>query len=283
MLFGLISFLAAIATATTCLLTRAFYSNLWMWLLPACYVGSFLVLLLLCFGGLLLGCAFIKPDKEREKDSPLFRKIVLWSIDLILTMIPVRIKTVGLEKLPEEGRYLLVCNHIHNIDPAFLLHCTSKQPTAFVAKLETRQMLLLNKILPKLLCPLINRENDREAMKTILRAIKMLKEDVVSVGVFPEGRINPYRKLAHFRPGVFKIAQKAKVPVVVCTLQNTKYVLSNLAKLKPTTVHFHVLDVIPVEETKEVSTVELADRIYNMMADDLGPENVLTPEEEENT
>ena len=32
-----------------------------------------------------------------------------------------------------------------------------------------------------------------------------------------------------------------------------------------------------------METVELAERVYAMMADDLGPENVLTPEEEENT
>lgn len=283
MLFGLLCFLSALSTATICLLTKAFYSYTWMWLVPAAYVGSFLVLVLLAFGLLLLGLEFIDTEKEREKDSPKFRKLILNYIDLILTLIPVSVKTVGMEKLPQEGRYLLVCNHLHEIDPAIILHCTAKQPTAFVAKQETKDMFLLKKVMPKLLCPFINRNNDREALKTILRAIKLLKDDVVSVGIFPEGGINAYRKLAHFRPGVFKIAQKANVPIVVCTMQNTNLVLKNLPKLKHTDIHFHVLDVIPVEEVQSVTTVELAERTYAMMADDLGPDRVLTPEEEENT
>ena len=283
MLFVLLSFIAAVGTAAVCFFTRAFYTNLWMWLLPVSYIGFFLALLLVAFGGLLLGCAFIDPEKEREKDSPAFRRLVLWYIDLILTLIPVKLSTYGLEKMPEEGRFLLVCNHLHEIDPAILLHCFPKKNIAFVAKQETKNMFLINKVLPKLLCPTINRENDKEALKTILRCIKLLKEDTVSIGIFPEGRINKFRKLAHFRPGVFKIAQKAKVPVVVCTLQNTDLVLKNMKKLKSTPVHMHLLDVIPVEELENATTVELAERIYTMMADDLGPERVLTPEEEENT
>ena len=282
MLFALVAILAATSTAAICYFTEAFYSSLWMWLLPVSYVGSFLALLLLLFGLLLVICAFIDPNKPREKDSKWFRKLVIWYIDLILTVLPVKVHTHGMEKLPEDGRFLLVSNHIHDIDPGVLLYCFAKQDIAFVAKREAKEMFLLGKILPKLLCLFINRENDREALKTILSAIKLLKDDTLSVGIFPEGRINPYRKLAHFRPGVFKIAQKAKVPVVVCTLQNNQYVLKNLAKLKKTHIHVHLLDVIPVEEVVEANTVALADRIYNMMADDIGPENVLTPEEEEN-
>ena len=283
MLFGLISFLAATVTALVCWFTKAFYSALWMWLVPVCYIGCFVVLLLLCFGGLILGCSLLDPEKEREKDSTWFRRIILWYIELILTLIPVKVRTVGLEKQPAEGRFLLVSNHIHEIDPGIILHCLPQKPMAFVAKQEVKKMFLLKNILPKLLCPFINRNNDKEALKTILRAIKLLKEDVVSVSIFPEGRINPYRKLAHFRPGVFKIAQKAKVPIVVCTLQNTNHVISNLKKLKATEIHFHIIDVIPVEEVESATTVELAERIYAMMADDLGPDRVLTPEEEENT
>lgn len=283
MLFGLISFLAATGAAVICTLTNAFYSDLWLWLLPVSYIGSFLALLILAVGGFVLGCSFIDPGKQREKDCKWFRRLVLWYIDLILTLIPVRLRTYGLEKMPEEGRFLLVCNHLHEIDPGILFHCFPKKNMAFVAKQETEKMFLLKNVLPKLLCPTINRENDKEALKTILHCIKLLKEDTVSVGIFPEGRINQYRKLAHFRPGVFKIAQKANVPIVVCTLQNTNLVLKNLKKLKSTEVHVHLLDVIPVEEIENTNTVDLAERIYRMMADDLGPDRVLSPEEEENT
>ena len=36
---------------------------------------------------------------------------------------------------------------------------------------------------------MLNRENDREALKTIVTCIRLLKDDEVSIGVFPEGGI----------------------------------------------------------------------------------------------
>ena len=283
MLLAMVTALSTVAAVGLCIGTGAFDTLTFLWLLPVGFIGAFLILALLAFGLFVLICALIDPDKPRDKDTPWFRRMVLSYVHAVLTILPIRICTEGMEKIPADGRFLLVCNHIDNIDPAFLLHCLPKSQLAFVAKRETRGMFLVNKVLPMLLCQPINRENDKEALKTILKCISMLKEDLVSVAIFPEGRINPYRKLAHFRPGVFKIAQKAKVPVVVCTLQNTQYAIPNLLKGKGTTVHVHLLDVIPTEEILEKTTVEVAERIYEMMAADLGPENVLTPEEEENT
>ena len=283
MLFGVVTGLSVAAAVLLCMGTGAFDGLGWLWIMPAGFVGSFLLLAALAFGFLLLVCALIDPEKPREKDSPWFRKMILSYIHAVLTVLPVQIRRQGFEKLPGDGRFLLVCNHIDNLDPAFLLHCCSRKAIAFVAKREAGKMLLVGKVLPKLLCPLINRENDREALKTILRCISLLKNDTVSVGIFPEGRINPYRKLAHFRPGVFKIAQKADVPIVVCTLHGTNHVLSRVMRLKRAVVDVHLVDVLPPEEFRDQNTVQVAQRVYELMARDLGPENVLTPEEEENT
>ena len=82
-------------------------------------------------------------------------------------------------------------------------------------------------------------------------------------------------KLHPFRSGVFKIAQKAKVPIVVCTIQNTNKVFANIKKLKPTDVHLHLLGVIPAEELVGVSAVDIGNRVHAMMAEDLGPDLVL--------
>ncbi len=275
--------LAVLGSVGLCVGADAFAGFTFLWLLPVSFVGAFLILAALAFGVLVLIFACIDPKKERQEDSRWFRAMLRTYLHAVLTVLPVRIETEGLEKIPTEGRFLLVCNHLDNIDPAFLLHCLPKSQLAFVAKREAGSMFMVNKALPMLLCQYINRENDKEALKTILKCISLLKEDKVSIAIFPEGRINPYRKLAHFRPGVFKIAQKANVPVVVCTLQNTNKVISRLLKLKGSTVKVHLLDVIPAEEIAGVATTEVAERVYTMMAQDLGPENVLTPEEEENT
>ena len=281
MLVGLLCAISAAVAMIVGAATDAFSGFNWVWVLPACFVGSFLLQAVILFGLFVLICACIDPNKPREKDPKCFRWFVMELVYAVITLLPIDVRLQGKEKLPRDGRFMLVSNHLDNIDPAFFFYCFPKSQLSFVGKKETAEMFLVNKVMPKLLCPTINRENDREALKTILRCIQLLKNDTVSIAVFPEGRINAHRKLAHFRPGVFKIAQKADVPIAVCTLQGTNHVIPRLLKLKKSTVDIHVLDVIRPEQFREESTVQIAERIYEMMAKDLGPENVLTPEEEE--
>ena len=96
-----------------------------------------------------------------------------------------------------------------------------------------------------------------------------LKEDKVSVGVFPEGYIHKDRKFHELRPGVFKVAQKANVPIVVCTIRDTQYIIRNLLRLKRSPVELHLVEVIPAEELTGKTTVEIAQRVRAIMRSDL--------------
>lgn len=278
MLIGLILLLTALGGLGICYATGAFSGFAWLWTLPLSFVGLFILLLALAFGFFWLACQLARTDKPQEEDSRFYRALANLYIEAMIPLVGVRIKTQGLEKTPKEGRFLLVCNHLHEADPVVLLHYFRKSQLAFIAKRESSTMFLVGKIMPKLMCQYVNRENDREALKTIIKCIQLLKEDKVSIGVFPEGYIRPDRKFHQFRPGVFKIAQKANVPIVVCTMRNTHNILPNFLKGKSTDVELHLLEVIPTEELQGRTTVEIADRIHAMMAEDLGPE--YKPEDE---
>ncbi len=282
MLLGMLTALSSLAAVLSCIVTGAFDRLDFLWLLPVSFAGSFLLLAAAAFGILVLSCALVDPDKPREKDSKYFRVMVGLVAETVISFARIRVETRGLEKTPKSGRFLLVCNHLHEADPMLLLHFFRKSQLAFVSKQENRDMFLVGKIMPMLLCPLINRENDREALKTILRCIHLLKEDKASVAIFPEGYIHEDRKFHQFRPGVFKIAQKAKVPIVVCTIRDTHYVVKNFLKGKPSNVQLHLLDVIPAEALEGRTTVDIAQQIHQMMAEDLG-EDYRPAEEEENT
>jgi len=274
MLLGCVIGAALLIAVAVCFLTEAFLSLAWLWLLPVCFVGGFLVLAGLAFGFLWLMCKLVDQSKPQEKDSKFYRTLMHLYVDAALTVARVTVNTRGLEQTPKSGRFLLVSNHIDNVDPAFLLTYFRKSQLAFISKREVQNFFLVGELMHKILCQPINRENDREALKTILKCIQIIKEDKASIAVFPEGYIQPDKKLHHFRPGVFKIATKTKVPIVVCTLRGTPTVVSNFTHLKPSTVDLHLLKVIYPEEYENLTTVELADRIYQMMAEDLGPELV---------
>lgn len=242
------------------------------WSFPLAFLVSFLDLVLIGFLFLLYLCHRVDQNVPQEEDDPLYRKVTDLVIGAVLPFLRIHVKKHGLEKVPTDRRFMLVCNHTNDSDPIILLYCLRKSQLAFISKRENSTMFVIGPMMHKLQCQLINRENDREALKTILKCIQILKEDKASIAVFPEGGIDDDGLLHHFRPGVFKIAQKANVPIVVCTLKNTKEVVRNIFHLKPSHVELNVLEVIPPEELKGVTTVEISERCHKLMADDLGPE-----------
>ena len=243
-----------------------------LWLVPVWFLGLYLLLLLLAFGFLVFVCKLVDLEKPQEHDSKFYRAVMYLYIEALISLVLVRLHTRGLEKTPKEGRFLLVCNHLFLADPGILLHCFKKSQLSFITKQENQQMFVVGKIMHKILCQPLDRENDRAALKTILKCIQLIKDDEVSVGVFPEGYTSKDGKLHPFRPGAFKIAQKANVPIVVCTIRNTRQIFKNLAKCKSTDVELHLVEVIPAEELKGRSTVEISDRVYESMIADLGEE-----------
>lgn len=276
MLLKGIAVLSLILAAVICI-----FSPAPLWLLPLLFAAIGLGLVLIAFAFLWAACKAVDMDKPQEHDSKFYRAVMYIYIEALISLVLVRVHTKGLENTPKEGRFLLVCNHLFIADPGILLNCFRKSQLAFVTKRENQSMFVVGKIMHKILCQPINRENDREALKTILKCIQLLKDGEVSICVFPEGYTSKDGKLHSFRPGVFKIAQKANVPIVVCTIQNTRQILPNLKRLKHTDVELHLVGVIPAQDLKGKTTVQISDQVYDMMIGDLGPE--FLPQEAQNT
>ena len=275
MLLNILTILSILLAVLICAIGGGFASLSWLWMLPVGFLGSFLVLAAIYTVILWALCQRINPEEPREEDSPFYRRLAMVTIDALIRLLRIRIHAEGLEKVPSDGRFFLVCNHINDLDPVTLMAYFSQSQLAFITKRENMSMFLVGKLMHKILCQPINRENDREALKTILKCIQLLKEDMASVAAFPEGYTSVDGLLHPFRHGIFKIAQRAKVPVVVCTLQNTNQPFKNVLKLKPTDVHLHLLKVIQPEEFEGMTAVELGEYVHSLMAEDLGPDLVL--------
>lgn len=263
---------AALTAALAGAVSGSAWTFVWVFLLAD------VILLLLALGYLVWVCGRVDLNEpQAEHDDPFYRSVMDLYIRALMDLVWVDARYSGLEKTPKDGRFLLVCNHLFLADPGILLNAFQKSQLAFITKQENMTMPIINKFMHKILCQPLDREDDRQALKVILKCIQLIKNDEVSIGVFPEGYTSKDGKLHHFRSGVFKIAQKCNVPIVVCTIQNTRQIFRNLKKLKRTTVELHLVDVIPPEELKGKTTVEIADRVYEMMIADLGED--FRPEE----
>ena len=233
---------------------RGIFGSLLM--MPVYFLGYFAALFLAAVLYCVIICAFVDLKKPVEQDSKFYRANMYVYIEFLMNILRVKVTATGLEKTPADGRFLLVCNHQQMADPGILHHFFRKSQLAFISKKENEKLPIISKYQHMTLCQSIDREDNRQGLRVILKCIQLLKEDKVSVGVFPEGGTNHDDKLHPLKPGVFKIAQKAGVPIVVCTIQGTRPLFHNLKTYSKTPVRLHLVDVIPAESLKGRTTTD---------------------------
>ena len=125
-------------------------------------------------------------------------------------------------------------------------------------------MFVIGPMMHKILCQLINRENDREALKTINHAAEFIKNGTCSIGIYPEGWVSKSGELMEFRHGSFRIAKKAECPVVVAHISGTDKILKKPI-WKKAEVLLEIKGVIDTEFIKAHKTVEISDFAREIM------------------
>ena len=240
------------------------------WLVPVLLAAFFLGLLLLQMLVFFATIFFTDVNKSPDKGAKFFRFMVKISLPVILTAALVKIDKRGMDKkLPEDTRMLFVCNHQHDFDPIIMLTVFPDSEIGFIGKKEIYETRpIVKRAMHRLYSLPIDRENDREAAKTIINAIKFIKEDKASIALFPEGYVSQSCELLPFRNGSLKIATKANVPIVVCAINNTRELPKRIFRL-PTTVEFRFLDVIYPEQFEGMNTQQIGDIIHTKMEEAL--------------
>lgn len=224
-------------------------------------------LILAYFLLIIISSYFVDMNKEYERDSKYYRWLLNGSTALMMKIARIHVELTGKEKLPE-GRFLLVCNHRSKFDPILSWVVFKKQNLSFISKPENFKVPFYGRIIHRCCFMPIDRENPRNAMKTVKRAVKLINDDVASVAVYPEGTRNYGEGLLPFHNAMFKIAQKANVPVVVMTVKGTYDIQKNFP-LRKSIVKMDILDVIPAETVKSLKTNEFGEMTAELMNENL--------------
>ena len=170
----------------------------------------------------------------------------------------IRPRFKGLDKLPEDRTFLYISNHRSLFDPILVMGYLDKYNITFISKPSNMAIPLAGDVAYNAGYLAIDRENDRAALKTILTAADYMKRGVCSIGIYPEGTRSRNGQLLPFHHGSFKAAQRAGVPVAVVCTRGTERVMKRLF-LRPTVVELEVLELIPAERVKAMSTAALAE------------------------
>lgn len=224
---------------------------------------------LLAFLFLFIGVCSLFADRNKvyDKESGFFRFLLTYSTAIASVLIRIRLRVTGREKLPE-GRFLLVSNHRSKFDPILTWLAFGKYHIAFISKPENFKVPIYGRIIRKCCFMAIDRENPREALKTINQAAKLMKNDEVSVGVYPEGTRNYGEGLLPFHNAVFKAAVKAEVPIVVMTIKGADKIQNNYP-LHSSKVEIDVLETIEAERVKKMKTSQIGEYVSKIMIKNL--------------
>lgn len=178
-----------------------------------------------------------------------------------------RATTMGLKNVPRDRAVLFVANH-RSIFDVILTGSQISSPVGYIAKKELAGTPL-GLIMTEVHCLFLDRDDARAGLRMVLTAIDYIKKDNISMFIFPEGtRSKVEGELLPFHPGSFKIATKAKCPIIPVTIVNTGDIFEDH---KPRLKRAHVIIEYgtPIEtadmDRKQIK--ELPDKVYDIIAE----------------
>lgn len=184
--------------------------------------------------------------------------IVNWAFRVCLFITGVKITVIGQENVPKDVPVLYVGNHRSFFD-ILLTYVRVPRPTGYVAKKELLKVPLLNFWMMHLHCLFLDRNDIKKGLQTILDAVEKVKSGI-SICIFPEGTRNKdlSTDLLPFHDGSFKIAQRAKCPIVPITMNNTSAIFEDqFPRIKKTHVIIEygkpiILSQLEKEDQKQI-------------------------------
>ena len=136
----------------------------------------------------------------------------------ILMNVFYRIRSTGLDNVPDDGPAVVVCNHVSFMDP-LLLSASIRRPMRFVMYYRIFQIPLLRFFFEHMgAIPIAGRMEDEQLMH---EAFERVDEELAAgniVCIFPEGAITRDGEIQRFRPGIEKIIARRPVPVIPVSL-----------------------------------------------------------------
>jgi 1-acyl-sn-glycerol-3-phosphate acyltransferase len=209
-------------------------------------------------------------NRPPRHTTPLIHRIVK-TIALIIIKLVARIDLKGMEHVPQAGALVVVTNHLSSFDTLSIIGLGPvRQATAFGA-IEHRSDFIAGWALDKLGLIWVRRgEADREAVKI---AIDELKAGT-AVGVAIEGTRSRTGGLLPGKTGAAYLANRANAPIVPMAIWGTEQIISNLKRLRRSTIHIRLGPVVHLPEGRAntAKLEEYTDQLMLTLARMLPPE-----------
>ena len=130
-----------------------------------------------------------------------------------------RLEKSGLEKIPDDGPAVIVCNHVSFVD-ALVIAAACPRPIRFVMDHRIFKLPILSFVFrTSRAIPIASAKEDPAMMERAFAEVARALKEGDLVAIFPEGRVTDTGELHPFRPGIKRILEATPVPVVPIALR----------------------------------------------------------------
>ena len=245
----------------------------WIWVWPlSTLLYFFLLLLVYLIYVAIFAVVYAKfSGKVPEKPRP-YGMFILSQTSWILIRIFGGWPTFsGWGKLPPiKKKFCLVSNHVSGWDHIGLMAFMSGRRFVCVSKEENMNVFGAGGWMTYTGYPYLKQGDIKGGAEVVERAGKLIKDDICSVAIAPEGTRNkafPEPMILPFHPGSFQMAVEAKCPIVVIAIQNTNALMKRFPK--PTRLYYDCVAVLEYEDYKDMSLAEIATYCHDRILDRL--------------
>lgn len=271
MILNLILWILGIFTSLVLfLLTKQFsfpnvlyFGLLYLFLIPIFYALWFSIDIIILF----IYSLFINKKKDVKVPSKFHYVILKQTIHVLHIFARIKVHTTGLEKLPKNTRYLLVTNHTSNFDPMIYIDKIQERLLC-ITKLENEKIPIAGSFIHKCGFIKLDRKNPKNAMQSINLAVDYLEKNYGNIFICPEGTRSKNGIVLPFHAGSFKVAFKANVPIVICSIKNANKIHKNFP-LKRTHVYVDVLKIISPNQFDDTNTTQIASEAERIIKENL--------------
>ncbi|WP_300382881.1 lysophospholipid acyltransferase family protein [Clostridium sp.] len=182
-------------------------------------------------------------------------------------IIGLNITIKGKENIPKEP-CCYMGNHTSILDIPVLIDSVDKC-MGFIAKKEMINAPFLGFWINRYKCVPLDRENAREAIKSIKKGSDNIKEGY-SMAIFPEGTRSQDGKLKDFKKGSLKLATMAKAPIVPVTIDGAYRAFEKGKKFRAIDLTITFSEPFYTENLNREEEKALMEKVRAVIAKNLG-------------
>jgi 1-acyl-sn-glycerol-3-phosphate acyltransferase len=132
----------------------------------------------------------------------------------------IRVRVLGLDRVPAGGPCIFLSNHVSNLDPPVVLPMLPGMSSVFLKSSLMKIPLLGTAMRMGKFVPVSRGHSREEAEKSIAAATDALRSGL-NIFIFPEGTRSPDGRLLPFRKGAFFLAAETGAPLVPIVIRGT--------------------------------------------------------------